>query len=86
VTGPLSASQLDTILAAYPFHRSVFVLPPWEAIYTNDGERDQSFEEAVHVYEKIVQWYRSCGYGLHEVPRLAAAQRGEYVIRILEQY
>src|SRR5215510_12564330 len=40
---PLPASQLEAMLAAYPFHPSVFVLPPWEAIYTTDTERDQSF-------------------------------------------
>jgi len=82
---PLPASQLEAMLAAYPFHPSVFVLPPWEAIYTTDAERDQSFEDAVHVHAKIVQWYRSCGYVLHEVPRLSARQRAEHVIRVLEE-
>jgi len=71
------------MLAAYPFHPSVFLLPPWEAIYTKDAERDQSFEDAVHVHRKIVQWYRSCGYVLHEVPRLSAPQRAEHIIRVL---
>jgi len=80
---PLPPSQLDGMLAAYPFHPSVFVLPPWEAIYTKDAERDQSFEEAVHVHGKVVRWYRSCGYVLHEVPRLPVPQRAEHVIRIL---
>jgi hypothetical protein len=38
------------------FHRPVFVLPPWEAIYTNDAERDQTYAEAVVVYEKLLRW------------------------------
>jgi predicted ATPase len=80
---PLPASELKAMLAAYPFHPSVFLLPPWEAIYTKDAERDQSFEDAVHVHRKIVQWYRSCGYVLHEVPRLSAPQRAEHIIRVL---
>ena len=29
---PLPASELQATLASYPFHPSVFVLPPWEAI------------------------------------------------------
>jgi hypothetical protein len=58
------------MLAEYEFHRSVFVLPPWESIYTTDAERDQSFAEAVAVHARIVEWYTACGYVLHEVPRL----------------
>jgi predicted ATPase len=80
---PLPARELQAMLASYPFHASVFVLPPWEAIYTNDAERDQSFSEAVYVHAKVVQWYRSCGYVLHELPRLSVPQRAEHVLRIL---
>jgi predicted ATPase len=82
---PLPANELQAILAAYPFHPSAFVFPPWEAIYVNDSERDQSFADALLVYDKVVRWYRSCGYILHEVPRLPVRQRTQYVLRILEQ-
>jgi predicted ATPase len=80
---PLPILELQATLASYPFYPSVFVLPPWEAIYTNDAERDQSFAEAVHVHAKIVEWYRSCGFVLHEVPRLSVPQRAEHVLRML---
>ena len=39
------------MLATYPFHATVFVLPPWEAIYATDAERDQSFADAVDVHD-----------------------------------
>ena len=58
---PLSAPELHATLDSYPFHASVFVLPPWEAIYTRDAERDQSFAEAVRVHARVVEWYRACG-------------------------
>jgi predicted ATPase len=80
---PLPAGELAAMLAAYPFHRSVFVLPPWRAIYVNDDERDQTFAEAVDVHARIVGWYRSCGYTLHEVPRLPVAERARHVLRTL---
>ena len=79
----LPARELKTTLASYPFHRSVFVLPPWEAIYTNDAERDQSFADAVRVHARIVEWYRSSGYVLNEVPRLSVPQRAAHVLRSL---
>jgi predicted ATPase len=82
---PITASERDTMLASYPCHTTVFVLPPWEAIYTNDAERDQSFADAVNVYDKIVQWYRSCGYVLNEVPRLPVAERARHVLRVLAE-
>jgi len=82
---PLSDLELHTTLASYPFHPSVFILPPWAAIYATDAERDQSFAEAVHVHDKVVAWYRSCGYDLHEVPRLSVPQRAEHVLRVLAE-
>jgi predicted ATPase len=80
---PLPARELEAMLAEYAFHRSVFVLPPWENIYATDEERDQSFAEAVAVHARIVQWYTARGYALHEVPRLSAPERAAYVLRIL---
>jgi predicted ATPase len=82
---PLPARQLEAILATYTFHPSVFVLPPWEAIYVNDAERDQSFAEAVNVHGRVVRWYRSCGYTVCEVPRLPVAQRARHILRILTE-
>jgi predicted ATPase len=80
---PLPSIELKGALASYPYHATAFVLPPWEAIYANDAERDQSFAEAVDVHARIVRWYRSCGYVLDEVPCLPVAQRAEYVLRAL---
>jgi predicted ATPase len=82
---PLPPAELEALLASYPFHATVFVLPPWEAVYATDAERDQSFADAVDVHGKVVRWYRSCGYVLNEVPRLPVAQRAEHVLRVLAE-
>jgi len=80
---PLLSGERAALLAGYPFHGTVFVLPPWEAIYANDSERDQSFAEAVAVHTKVVLWYASCGYVVNEVPRLPVAERADHVLRVL---
>jgi predicted ATPase len=80
---PLPAHELQAMLVAYPFHPSVFVFPPWETIYVNDSERDQSFAEALDVHDRVVRWYRSCGYILHEVPRLPVLERAQHILRVL---
>jgi predicted ATPase len=82
---PLPSDELQALLGSYPYHRTVFVLPPWEAIYVTDAERDQSLAEAVDVHARVVQWYRACGYVLNEVPCLPVAERARHVLRVLAE-
>jgi predicted ATPase len=82
-TAPLPPGDLQNLLVAHAFHRTVFILPPWEEIFTTDAERDQPFTDSVQVYDRLVRWYRACGYALHEVPRLPAAQRATHVLQAL---
>jgi predicted ATPase len=82
---PLAAEGLKAMLSAYPFYALVFILPPWEAIYTNDAERDQSFAHAVSIHARLEQWYGACGYMLHEVPRVSVAQRADHILRVLAE-
>jgi predicted ATPase len=84
-TLPIGARELASLLQTYPFHRTVFLLPPWRAIYVTDAERDQSFEDTVSVHGKVQAWYRACGYTLHEVPCLPAAARAAYVLSVLSR-
>jgi predicted ATPase len=83
VTEDWPGLALEQALAAYPFARPVFLLPPWPEIYRVDSERDQTFEDAVKVYEKIVDWYSHCGYPLHEVPCMPVEERANHVDRII---
>lgn len=80
-----SKLELERMLIAYPFAHPVFILPPWPAIYTVDTERNQTFEDAVKVYEKIVDWYSHCGYPLREVPPLPVEERAKYVHQIVSR-
>jgi len=81
--GPLPQSDLDAAVRAHPFHSPVFILPPWSEIYTTDTERDHSFDWVGHVHKQLVQWYRSCGYAVCEVPRLPVAARATFVLQAL---
>ena len=79
----MPGEKLKAVLTKYPFHTPAFILPPWEAIYANDAERDQTYPEAVGVYERLLKWYRLCGYDVYEVPRLPVAQRARHVLEVL---
>jgi predicted ATPase len=82
--GALSESELRECLHQYPYHRQVFVFPPWEAIHVEDEERDQTFAEAQRIHDGACAWYRHCGYELVEVPKVGVAQRCAHVLQVLD--
>jgi len=66
----LSMAVVSRTLLDFPYCGHVFVAPPWEAIYTTDGERDQEFAHAVRVHRRASDWYRALGFELIELPRV----------------
>jgi predicted ATPase len=70
--------------AEYPYHPVVVFLPPWEAIYVNDEERDHPFSHAVRVYESLLAWYEACGYQVTPLPEVAVDERCRLVLSMLQ--
>lgn len=66
--------------ALYRYNPQVFVAPPWEEIYSTDGERRQGWEEAVRTHAAMVETYRRLGYRMVELPRLNVARRARFVL------
>jgi predicted ATPase len=81
---PSRHDELVAVAARYPYQAKAFFLPPWEAIFTTDAERDQSFADAVRVYAPLVEWYRACGYEIVEVPRASVVDRCNFVLQTLD--
>ena len=67
--------------ATFRYNRRVFIAPPWEDIFAQDGERKQDFEEAERTYEAMVAAYKDCGYELIELPRHTVEQRVRFVLQ-----
>lgn len=80
---PLSAAALQDELCTFSFHRTVFLLPPWEEIYCTDAERDHTFAHAMRVHESLLAWYAKCGYSIHEVPRADVPERAHHLLHAL---
>jgi predicted ATPase len=76
----LPAAELQALRRQFAVDR-VFVLPPWQAIYVQDAERDQSFAEAVAVHGRVMACYRESGYTPIEVPCTAVEERAAMVLR-----
>lgn len=58
----------------------VFLLPPWEEIYTSDTVRYESFEEAMQIHDFLVNTYSRYGYDLIEVPKVSVENRYQFII------
>jgi predicted ATPase len=77
---PLSSDELATYTSRYSYGRCAFLFPAWEAIFENDAERDQSFEDALRVQAGLTAWYGRCGYELIEMPLLPIEGRCSFVL------
>ena len=58
----------------------VFLLPPWEEIYTSDAVRYESYEEAMQIHDFLVAAYHHYGYDLIEVPKVSVENRYQFII------
>lgn len=86
-------AYMDYIGDSYPAHFSkacqqnsydtVFLLPPWQAIYTSDSERYESFEQAIAIHDHLENTYRRFGYNLVEVPTGTVEDRVSFIIKHL---
>jgi predicted ATPase len=78
--GESDPPALTAAIADCRYNDTVFVFPPWQAIYTHDAERKHDFAHAIAVFEEIVATYRRFGYETLEVPRTAVAERLRFVL------
>ena len=62
------------------YNGAVFLAPPWKEIYATDGERKQTFAEAVATHRVMSEAYRDCGYELIELPLSSPAERAVFVV------
>lgn len=66
------------------YHKNVFILPPWAAIYENDNERKQTWQEAEDTFKVMKDTYEKLGYETIEVPKTTVAERVLFILKILE--
>ena len=61
-------------------YESIFLLPPWEEIYTSDEHRYENFEQAKLIYNHLKETYQNFGYLPIEVPQDTVANRILYIL------
>lgn len=63
---------------------SVFILAPWQDIFTNDNERYENFDQAQEIHEKLLETYTKYGYNLRDVPFGSIEARADYIIDVVK--
>ena len=61
-------------------YSQVFLMPPWEEIYTSDNERYESYEDSLEIYFHIKKAYIDLGYQITEVPHGTITERTEFIL------
>ncbi len=59
----------------------VFLLPMWQDIFVKDGERFESYEDALKISECLLNTYRDFDYDVIEVPKSSVAERIEFILQ-----
>lgn len=80
---PVPAAMREAA-TSYRFNTSVFITPPWAAIYEQDNERKQSFEEAVRTYDQMVKTYQELNYDLIILPEATVAERVQLMLTVIK--
>lgn len=81
--GASYASDFEQVCFEYTYD-VIFLLPPWQVIYTQDNERYESFAEAQKIYHSLIAGYQKYGYNITEVPTGTVEERSNFVLAYLK--
>lgn len=58
----------------------IFVLAPWQEIFTSDSERYENFEQAIEIHQHLLENYKRFGYQLIDVPFGSIKNRSDFIL------
>ena len=75
----------EIFLKKSKMHRytKVFMMPPWEDIYTTDNERYESFAQSLRIYEHLREAYFAMNYEIITVPQGSVKERVDFLLESL---
>jgi predicted ATPase len=76
-------SVLRQVNALHPYHRRVFLAPPWPEIYAKDPERRHGFAAGLAEYERLERELPALGYDVSVLPKTSVSARADFVLGTL---
>jgi len=90
---PDVVAYLDYLKSSYPesfkiicsqhSYDKVFILKPWKAIYEQDNERYETFEQALILHDFLVKTYTHYGYSIIDTPFGTIEERIDFILNHL---
>lgn len=74
------SNKYDHIINELRYYSTIFMMPPWKEIFSQDAERKHSFEDAVEEYERLLESYPKYGYRLIELPKINVTERVKFIL------
>jgi len=78
--------EFDAITREHPYDKLVFIMPPWQEIFTGDEERYEDFNQAQLIHNKLVNYYKELGYYLVFVPFGPVEKRVDYILKNIKKF
>ncbi len=61
----------------------VFILAPWQEIFTSDSVRYETFEQAELIHNHLLNTYQKFNYNLLDVPFESIKKRADFILDVL---
>ncbi len=78
--------SLNQAIENHRYFEQVFILPPWQEIFTKDDERMEDFEDTIKAYDVIKETYEAHGYQVVELPKASVESRVEFILNHLKSH
>ena len=78
-----TGKPLEALADQPPYHRLVFLTPPWPEIYVRDDARQHGLDAAVQEYERLVEAWPRLGFEVRILPRAPVAERADWLLAAL---
>ena len=62
----------------------VFILSPWQEIFTSDNERYENFDQSVRIHHHLLNTYEKYEYNLIDVPFERVEKRADHILDIIK--
>lgn len=72
--------SFDNAAKKFRYNKRVFLVPPWEEIFTTDAERKHSFESAKNEFDDLLIKYKNFGYETILVPKVSVKKRADFIL------
>ncbi len=78
--------EFEKVTREHPYDKLVFIMPPWQEIFTGDEERYEDFNQAQLIHNKLVNYYKELDYYLVFVPFGPVEKRVDFILKSIKKY